>query len=78
MKYFNFVVDMLCYVLYYRYTDKRGGEKMNNMRSYSLAFYPETKKKLEAIKDREQLTWDELFNYLMEVENKSIQEKVVK
>lgn len=39
---------------------------MNNMRSYSLAFYPETKKKLEAIKNEKQMTWDELFNYLLE------------
>lgn len=39
---------------------------MNNMRSYSIAFYPETKKKLEAIKDEKKFTWDELFNYLME------------
>lgn len=44
---------------------------MNNMRSYSLAFYPETKKKMEAIKNEKQMTWDELFNYLME----STQEK---
>ena len=41
---------------------------MNNMRSYSLAFYPETKKKLEKIKDEKGMTWDELFNYLMKVE----------
>ena len=41
---------------------------MNNMRSYSLAFYPETKKKLEKIKDEKRMTWDELFNYLMKVE----------
>ena len=41
---------------------------MNNMRSYSLAFYPETKKKLEKIKDEKGMTWDELFNYLMRVE----------
>ena len=41
---------------------------MNNMRSYSLALYPETKKKLEKIKDKKDMTWDELFNYLMEVE----------
>ena len=51
---------------------------MNNMRSYSLAFYPETKKKLEKIKDEKGMTWDELFNYLMEAGNKSIQEKVVR
>ena len=40
---------------------------MNNMRSYSLAFYPETKKKLEKIKNEKKMTWDELFNYLMEI-----------
>ncbi len=47
---------------------------MNNMRSYSLAFYPETKKKMEAIKNEKQMTWDELFNYLMESkrENKEV------
>lgn len=38
---------------------------MNNMRSYSIAFYPDTKKRMEAIKNEKQLTWDELFNYLM-------------
>lgn len=42
---------------------------MNNMRSYSLAFYPKTKKKMEAIKNGKQMTWDELFNYLMESKN---------
>ena len=41
---------------------------MNNMRSYSLALYPKTKEKMEAIKDERQMTWDELFNYLMKVE----------
>ena len=51
---------------------------MNNMRGYSIAMYPETKKKLEVIKNEKNFTWDELFNYLMEVENKSIKEKVVK
>ena len=39
---------------------------MNNMRSYSLAIYPKTKEKMEAIKNEKQMTWDELFNYLME------------
>ena len=39
---------------------------MNNMRSYSLAFYPKTKEKMEAIKNEKQMTWDELFNYFME------------
>lgn len=47
---------------------------MNNMRSYSLAIYPETREKMEAIKNEKQMTWDELFNYLMKVE-KSEQEK---
>lgn len=40
---------------------------MNNMRGYSIAMYPETKKKLENIKNEKEMTWDELFNYLMEV-----------
>lgn len=39
---------------------------MNNMRSYSLAFYPETKEKLDMIKEDKNMTWDELLNYLME------------
>lgn len=42
---------------------------MNNMRSYSLAFYPQTKNKMEAIKNEKQMTWDELFNYFMESKN---------
>lgn len=42
---------------------------MDNMRSYSLAFYPETKKRMEAIKNEKQLTWDELFNYFMASKN---------
>lgn len=41
---------------------------MNNMRGYSIAMYPETKKKLENIKNEKEMTWDELFNYLMEVQ----------
>lgn len=51
---------------------------MNNMRSYSLAFYPETKKRMEAIKNEKQLTWDELFNYFMASKNeeKGSEEKV--
>ena len=36
------------------------------MRGYSIAMYPETKRKLEAIKNEKDMTWDELFNYLME------------
>ena len=51
---------------------------MNNMRGYSIAMYPETKRKLEVIKNEKNFTWDELFNYLLEVENKSNQEKAVK
>lgn len=51
---------------------------MDNMRGFTVAIYPETRKKLEVIKNEKNFTWDELFNYLMEVENKSIQEKVVK
>ena len=47
---------------------------MNNMRSYSLAIYPKTKEKMEAIKNEKQMTWDELFNYLMKAE-KSEQQK---
>ena len=48
------------------------------MRGFTVAIYPETRKELEIIKNKNNFTWDELFNYLMEVENKSIQEKVVK
>lgn len=40
---------------------------MNNMRGYSIAMYPETKRKLEVIKNKKDFTWDELFNYLMEI-----------
>ena len=40
---------------------------MNNMRGFSIAMYPETKRKLEVIKNEKDMTWDELFNYLMEV-----------
>ena len=40
---------------------------MNNMRGYSIALYPETKRKLEVIKNKKNFTWDELFNYLMEI-----------
>ena len=40
---------------------------MSNMRGYSIAMYPETKQKLEAIKNEKEVTWDELFNYLMEI-----------
>ena len=39
------------------------------MRSYSLAFYPETKKRMEAIKNEKQLTWDQLFNYFIKLAN---------
>lgn len=52
---------------------------MNNMRSYSIAFYPETKKKLDALKESKDLTWDELLNYLMEVkadEKKTVTKKL--
>ena len=40
---------------------------MNNMRGYSIAMYPETKQKLEVIKNKKEMTWDELFNYLIEI-----------
>lgn len=48
---------------------------MNNMRSYSIAFYPETKKKLDALKEAKDLTWDELLNYLMEVKADETKDK---
>lgn len=48
---------------------------MNNMRSYSLAFYPETKEKMEAIKNEKQMTWDELFNYFMKLTNEEKRSK---
>ena len=44
---------------------------MNNMRGYSIAMYPETKRKLEVIKNKKEMTWDELFNYL--IENKELE-----
>lgn len=50
---------------------------MNNMRTYSLALYPETKKKLGKIKDEKDLTWDELFNYLMEIKESEKQKQEV-
>ena len=50
---------------------------MNNMRGYSIAMYPETKRKLEAIKNKKNFTWDELFNYLMEIkESEKIKKEV--
>lgn len=42
---------------------------MNNMRSFSIAFYPETRKRMEVIKDEKGFTWDELFNYFMKLAN---------
>jgi len=51
---------------------------MNNMKGFTVAIYPETREKLEVIKIENDFTWDELLNYLMEIENKSIQEKEVK
>lgn len=41
---------------------------MENMRGFTVAIYPETRKKLEIIKNKNNFTWDELFNYLMKVE----------
>lgn len=50
---------------------------MNNMRGYSIAMYPETKRKLEVIKNKKNFTWDELFNYLMEIkESEKIKKEV--
>ena len=40
---------------------------MNNMRGYSIPLYPETKRKLEVIKNEKGLTWDELINFLLEI-----------
>ena len=51
---------------------------MDNMKGFTVPIYTETRKKLEVIKNEKNFTWDELFNYLVEVENKSIQEKEVK
>lgn len=42
---------------------------MNNMRSFSIAFYPETKQRMEAIKNEKGFTWDQLFNYFMKLAN---------
>ena len=41
---------------------------MDNMRGFTVAIYPETRKELEIIKNENNFTWDELFNYLMKVE----------
>lgn len=41
---------------------------MDNMRGFTVAIYPETRKELEVIKNKNNFTWDELFNYLMKVE----------
>ena len=46
----------------------RGGKQMDNMRGFTVAIYPETRKELEIIKNKNNFTWDELFNYLMKVE----------
>ena len=51
---------------------------MNNMRGYSIAMYPETKRKLEAIKNKKSFTWDELFNYLMEIKEPENRKKKYK
>ena len=40
---------------------------MENMRGFTVAIYPETRKKLEVIKNEKEMTWDELFNYLIEI-----------
>ena len=48
---------------------------MDNMKGFTVAIYTETRKNLEVIKNKNKFTWDELFNYLMEVENKYIQER---
>ena len=45
------------------------------MRSFSIAFYPETKKRMEAIKNEKGFTWDELFNYFMKLANEENEEK---
>ena len=50
---------------------------MNNMRGYSIAMYPETKRKLEVIKNKKDFTWDELFNYLMEIKESEKNKKEV-
>ena len=48
-------------------TSEERGDTMNNVRGYSIAMYPETKRKLEVIKNKKEMTWDELFNYLIEI-----------
>ena len=48
---------------------------MDNMKGFTVAIYTETRKNLEVIKNKKKITWDELFNYLMEVENKYTQER---
>ena len=50
---------------------------MDNMRGFTVAIYPETRKKLEIIKNKNDFTWDELFNYLMKVEKlKNVKQEV--
>ncbi len=48
---------------------------MENMKGFTVAIYPSTRKKLEIVKDEKDMTWDELFNYLMEVEKSEKQEQ---
>ena len=50
---------------------------MDNMRGFTVAIYPETRKELEIIKNKNNFTWDELFNYLMEVEKSKKQKQEV-
>lgn len=48
---------------------------MDNMKGFTVAIYTKTRRNLEVIKNKKDFTWDELLNYLMEVESKYIQEK---
>ena len=55
----------------------RGGKQMDNMRGFTVAIYPETRKELEVIKNKNNFTWDELFNYLMKIEKSKKQKQEV-
>ena len=59
---------MIHYVQEVKKAHSEGGKQMDNMRGFTVAIYPETRKELEVIKNKNNFTWDELFNYLMKIE----------
>ena len=44
---------------------------MENMKGFTVAIYPSTRKKLEIVKDEKEMTWDELFQYLLKIEKEA-------